>query len=120
MIGRVDGWAACKDEALYLDTFWQVKQAFLQTLPSENVLRLEKLSRKPRDDSKGGAPGSARGDEEERLFLASLSEEERQYMEEHKGLGISQKAEVAWLDKCGYDYEELDVRAFSRQIRGAA
>ena len=25
-------------------------------------------------------------------------------------MGNSQKAEVAWLEKCGYDYEEVDVR----------
>lgn len=29
-----------------------------------------------------------------------------------RGLGGSQKAEVAWLDKMGYQYEELDVSAF--------
>ena len=38
---------------------------------------------------------------------------QRQYLEEQKGLGTSQKAEVAWLDRCGYDYEELDVRDFA-------
>ena len=30
----------------------------------------------------------------------------------HKGLGNSQKAEVAWLEKQGYAYEEVDVRVF--------
>ena len=33
-------------------------------------------------------------------------------MERHKGLGNSQKAEVAWLEKQGYAYEEVDVRDF--------
>jgi hypothetical protein len=58
------------------------------------------------------APGSARGDEEERLFLDSLSEEGRAFLTAHKGLGNSQKAEVAWLEMMGYEYEELDVREF--------
>ena len=33
-------------------------------------------------------------------------------MEGHKGLGNSQKAELAWLEKQGYAYEEVDVRVF--------
>ena len=47
--------------------------------------------------------------------MASLSEEERRFVEGHKGLGNSQKAEVAWLEKQGYAYEELDVRDFEAQ-----
>ena len=50
------------------------------------------------------------------LFVASLSDAERQYLEESKGLGNSQKAEVAWLEKRGYAYEELDVRNFSKKV----
>jgi hypothetical protein len=60
----------------------------------------------------GEAPGSERGDEEERLFSASLSGEDRRFYEGHKGLGNSQKAEVAWLEEMGHEYEELDVRDF--------
>ena len=45
--------------------------------------------------------------------MASLPEHDRQFLEMHKGLGNSQKAEVAWLEKMGYDYEELDVMGFS-------
>ena len=112
--GKIDGWAACKDDAAYRSSFWQAKQAFLQYLPPEELVRLDELSSAPRDDSKGEVPGSERGDEEERLFLESLSDEERQYLEEQKGLGTSQKAEVAWLDRHGYLYEELDVREFTR------
>jgi hypothetical protein len=82
-------------------------------------LRLEGLSSTPRDDSKGEQPGSERGDEEERLWKETLSEEDRAFLEMHKGLGNSQKAEVAWLEKMhketgndGYLYEEIDVRDF--------
>jgi hypothetical protein len=68
------------------------------------------MSIEPRDDSLGQAPGSARSDEEERLFVATLSEEDQRFYEEHRGLGNSQKAEVAWLEQMGYDFEEVDVR----------
>ena len=98
---------------MYRASFWQAKQAFLQALPPEEAARLDGLSRQPRDDSKGEVPGSERGDEEERMFMAALSEDERRFLEEQRGLGSSQKAEVAWLDRCGYEYEELDVRGFA-------
>ena len=74
--------------------------------------RLASLSNEARDDSAGEMPGSERGDEETRLFLASLGSEDREFVKGHKGLGNSQKAEVAWLERCGYEYEELDVRDF--------
>jgi hypothetical protein len=74
--------------------------------------RLAALPADARDDSKGEPPGSRRGDEEEKMFMASLPEEERVFLEGHKGLGNSQKAEVAWLDMMGYEYEQLDVRDF--------
>ena len=43
-----------------------------------------------------------------------------EYLEEQKGLGTSQKAEVAWLDRYGYEYEELDVRDFASRLAVAA
>jgi hypothetical protein len=70
------------------------------------------MSTEARDDSMGDAPGSERGDEEERMFVASLSEDDRCFYEGHKGLGNSQKAEVAWLEEMGYAYEEMDVCDF--------
>ena len=64
-------------------------------------------------------PGSERADREEALFMASLSPEERAFLSEHKGLGNSQKAEVAWLEKryletgnACYLFDEVDVRDF--------
>jgi hypothetical protein len=78
----------------------------------EEQARLQKLSCEYRDDSMGEAPGSARGDEEEELFVAALREDDRRYYEGHKGLGNSQKAEVAWLEEMDYSYEEVDVRDF--------
>ena len=48
--------------------------------------------------------------------MAWLPEEDRQFLDMHKGLGNSQKAEVAWLEMMGYEYEELDVRSFSDDL----
>jgi hypothetical protein len=66
-----------------------------------------------------GTERSARSDEEGRLFLASLSDEDGAFLMAHQGLGNSQKAEVAWLEKrlretgdLRYEYEEVDVRHF--------
>ena len=44
--------------------------------------------------------------QQQAAFVASLTAEERHCL---VGLGGSQKAEVAWLDKMGYQYEEWDV-----------
>ena len=44
--------------------------------------------------------------QQQAAFVASLTAEERHCL---VGLGGSQKAEVAWLDKMGYPYEEWDV-----------
>ena len=110
--GKIESWQACKADAIKRDSFWPRRQQFLQTLPEEERERLSMLSSEARDDTKGEVPGTERSDEEERLFMASLSKEDRDYLEAHKGLGNSQKAEVAWLEKCGYEYEEVDVRDF--------
>lgn len=43
------------------------------------------------------------------FFLASLTEEDCNLLEASEGLGNSQKAEVAWLDKKGYAYTEVEI-----------
>ena len=105
-------WEACCADSTRRDKLYAMKSAFINTLLPQEKTRLDELSNETRDDAMGEAPGSERGDEEERLFLAALSEEDRRFYEGHKGLGNSQKAEVAWLEEMGYAYEELDVRDF--------
>jgi hypothetical protein len=92
---------------------------YLTELPNEERVQLERLSDQPRDDSSMEMPGSDRADREEALFMASLAPEERAFLSEHKGLGNSQKAEVAWLEKrhletgnACYLFDEVDVRDF--------
>lgn len=46
--------------------------------------------------------------EVQRLFLEWLPDEDREFLEASEGLGNSQKAEVAWLERKGYSYTEAD------------
>ena len=66
---------------------------------------LDNLSQKERYD---GTSQYSR--EKERLFLAWLPKYSREFLEGSVGLGNSQKAEVAWLDRKGYPYKEIDIR----------
>jgi hypothetical protein len=49
------------------------------------------------------------------LFAEALPIEDQRFYVGHRGLGNSQKAEVAWLDKMGHVYEEMDVHDFGMQ-----
>ena len=111
--GKVASWAAMREDAVKRDSFWPRRRAFLLSLPEAEKVRLSGLSSRPRDDAAGERPGSERGDAEEALFMASLSASDRAYLEGGKGLGNSQKAEVAWLEREGIVYEEVDVRDFN-------
>ena len=42
-------------------------------------------------------------------FWRGFQEEERHFMEASEGLGNSQKAEVAWLERKGYAHTEVEV-----------
>ena len=76
------------------------------------ALSVEVEAVEARGESAEEEPGTERGDEEELLFVASLTEAERAFWIGHRGLGNSQKAEVAWLEQQGYEYEEREVRSF--------
>jgi hypothetical protein len=106
-------WQACREDASRRNTLAKNRQHFLKLLPAEQKMRLQALPSKPRDDvMRGQAPGSVRSDEEERMFVEALPEDDQRFYTGHKGLGNSQKAEVAWLELKGYPYEEVDVRNF--------
>ena len=87
----------------------QKKQDFLQSQAFSEACHqgIECLSEEPREDS-----SSQYSREVQRLFLAWLPEEERHFMEASEGLGNSQKAEVAWLERKGYAYTEVEVDIF--------
>ena len=75
---------------------------------------LDGLSKKPRGDS--SSPYSR---EVNRLFLAWLPEEDREFLESSEGLGNSQKAEVAWLELKEYPYTERDVSPWLQRDESA-
>jgi hypothetical protein len=106
-------WEACSTDAMRREKLFRMKSAYLEGLPPMDKRRLEEMSSKHRDDSRGESPGSERGDEEERMSIAAMKQEDRSFYEAHKGLGNSQKAEVAWLEEQGYMYEMVDVRDFA-------
>ena len=106
-------WEACREDAMQRDKLDRMKRDFIRALVPREKARLDRrMSNEARDDSMGETPGSERSDEEERLFVCALQEDDRCFYERHRGLGNSQKAEVAWLEEMGYDYEEVDVRCF--------
>ena len=106
-------WQTCRKAAIRRDKLYDMKMDSIKSLLPQEKARLDDIPIKARDDSRRGAPGSERGDEEERMFVATLQEDDRRFYEGHKGLGNSQKVEVAWLEEMGYAYEEVDVRDFS-------
>lgn len=68
------------------------------------------------------ADGSSQYSREyQRLFLSWLPEEDGKFLEASEGLGNSQKAEVAWLEKKGYAYTsvEIDVAKWLRDSNGS-
>ena len=85
-----------------------------EDLPKHALLRDKVLSAWPKDEA--GWPKKLEP-AEEAVYLAGLSEEERSTV---VGLGGSQKAEVAWMDKHDIPYDELDVGEFGLKYLGMA
>ena len=106
--GKVEHFLTAGKESLRHDAIQRKKKRFLQ---SREFLAADKgiewLWKQARSDG-----SSQYSREVHRLFLAWLSEEERSFMEASDGLGNSQKAEVAWLERKGYAYTEVDVSAW--------
>jgi hypothetical protein len=72
----------------------------------QSLLRDRVMEKQPKDEA--GWPKTM-SPEEEANFLETLSEEERHCM---VGLGGSQKAEVAWMEANGIEFERHDVEKF--------
>jgi hypothetical protein len=104
--GKVQDFSTAGEEHLRRDAIQAKKQEFFQSQAFSNACdeEIEGLSKDPRGDS-----SSQYSREVQRLFLAWLPEEERHFMEASEGLGNSQKAEVAWLERKGYAYTEVEV-----------
>ena len=104
--GKVKDFTTAGEEHARREAICRGKDAFLQSDSFSNALKagLGLLSKKPGPDS--SSPYSR---EVHRLFLATLSEEDRRFLEASEGLGNSQKAEVAWLERKGYQFIEKEV-----------
>ena len=106
--GKVQSFATAGQESLRRDAIWQRKAEFEESVEFQNAKAagLEKLSKCKCLDS-----SSQYTREWQRLFLAWLPEDDRKFLETSEGLGNSQKAEVAWLERKGYPYKEVEVDA---------
>ena len=105
--GKVKDFTTAGEEHMRREAIFRCKDAFLKSDTFRNALEagLKHLSKEQGPDS--SSPYSR---EVLRLFLATLSEEDRQFLESSEGLGNSQKAEVAWLERKGYQFIKKEVR----------
>jgi len=104
--GKVQSFATAGLEHMRREAIYARKKEFEQSTEFQRaeVAGLQDLSQEI------GPDGSSQHSRESgRLFLAWLPEEDRQFLEKSEGLGNSQKAEVAWLEKKGYTYTEIEV-----------
>ncbi|CAE7477371.1 unnamed protein product [Symbiodinium sp. CCMP2456] len=104
--GKVVSFDTAGDDNLHKEKVNRKQKDFEESPEFKQALDagLGNLSKEPRGDGSSQYSREAR-----RLFLASLSETEREYLATSEGLGNSQTAEVAWLEKKGYTYWEVDV-----------
>jgi len=104
--GKVEDFSTAGTEHVRRERIFHRKGDFKESQEFESAVSsgLEELSKK-----KCGDGSSQYSREEHRLFLAWLEEEDREFMVSSEGLGNSQKAEVAWLQRKGYPYTEVEV-----------
>ncbi|CAE6948474.1 unnamed protein product [Symbiodinium sp. CCMP2592] len=104
--GRVQEFQTAGAENLRRESLNSKRKDFEGSLKFQKAFQsgLDLLQVEPRGD------GSSQYSRElQRLFWASLPAEDREFLEASEGLGTSQKAEVAWLERKGYPYCPLDV-----------
>ncbi|CAE7761967.1 unnamed protein product [Symbiodinium sp. CCMP2456] len=104
--GKVESFESAGEDNLRREKINEKQKDFEESAQFKQALDagLGNLSKEPRGDG-----SSQKSREVRRLFLASLQEAEREFITASEGLGNSQKAEVAWLEKKGYEYWAVDV-----------
>ena len=103
--GKAEHFQTVGQEHLQREAIYHKKYAFLK---SREFHALEPGIQRLSPDRRADA--SSQYDREvHRRFLDWLPPEERKFLEASEGLGNSQKAEVAWLERKGYAYTEVDV-----------
>eukprot|EP00438_Fugacium_kawagutii_P018655 Skav210086 [mRNA] locus=scaffold1510:184383:186172:+ [translate_table: standard] len=104
--GKVKDFTTAGEEHMRREAIERRKDAFLKSEDFGNALEAG-LKHLPKE--KGPDSSSPYSREVHRLFLAWLPEEDRQFLASSEGIGNSQKAEVAWLERKGYSYIEREV-----------
>ena len=104
--GKVESFGSAGEDNLRREKINHKQKEFEESLQFQQALAagVGNLSKEPRGDG-----SSQYSREVRRLFLVSLPETEREFITASEGLGNSQKAEVAWLEKKGYEYWGVDV-----------
>ena len=109
--GKVQSFATAGAEHCQRERIWQKKEEFKESVAYREAVAsgLDSLSKDAGEDS-----SSQHSRELQRLFWAWLPKEDREFLAASEGLGNSQKAEVAWLERKGYKYTQVDIIQFSR------
>ena len=112
--GKVQSFATAGAEHCQRERIWQKKETFLESVAYREAVAagLDSLSKDAGEDS-----SSQHGRELQRLFWAWLPEEDRDFLAASEGLGNSQKAEVAWLERKGYQYTQVDIIEFNQSSK---
>ena len=112
--GKVQSFATAGAEHCQRECIWQKKEKFKESVAYREAVAagLDSLSKDAGDDS-----SSQHSRELQRLFWAWLPEEDRDFLAASEGLGNSQKAEVAWLERKGYQYTQVDIIEFNQSSK---
>lgn len=107
--GKAQSFATAGQEQLRREAIYRRENEFRESpeFLAAKIAGVEALSTERGPDS-----SSQYTREVQRLFLAWLPQEDRDFLKASEGLGNSQKAEVAWLERKGYAYTEVDVSAW--------
>ena len=109
--GKVQSFATAGAEHCQRERIWQKNEEFKESVAYREAVAagLDSLSKDAGEDS-----SSQHSRELQRLFWAWLPKEDREFLAASEGLGNSQKAEVAWLERKGYQYTQVDIIECSR------
>ncbi len=112
--GKVQSFATAGAEHCRRECIWQKKEKFKESVAYREAVAagLDSLSKDAGDDS-----SAQHSRELQRLFWAWLPEEDRDFLAASEGLGNSQKAEVAWLERKGYQYTQVDIIEFNQRSK---
>ena len=104
--GKVESFSTAGAEHLRREQIFRRKREFEKSQEFKSAVSagLKELSKK-----KCGDGSFQYSREEHRLFLSWLDQEDREFLVSSEGLGNSQKAEVAWLQRKGYSFTEVEV-----------